>query len=107
MSEQNLSVASLNYQATIVTLRDAAALRDEVVLQGAVRGLENHLESSVVSVDKVVNDLLEPRLLEFTLSGKCIVSKRFLQPLYLLISVYSRERCGGATNNRLDFIASA
>lgn len=56
------------------TLHHAAALRDEVVLQDAVRDLENHLESSVdsASVAKVVSDLSSTqRLLEFVLSGKC------------------------------------
>lgn len=82
MGEQRLDMASAPGTAT---LQDAAALRDEVVLQGAVRDLENYLESSGVSIAKVVSDLSSTqRLLEFVLSGKSIVRDRRVQFPHLL-----------------------
>lgn len=91
MGEQSFGVGGAPCAAMAI-LHDPAALRDEVVLQGAVRDLENHLESSAVNIAQLVSDLSSTqRLLEFALSGKYIVSKCCLRPLYPLTLVRSRK----------------
>lgn len=101
MGERSYDIGGASCAAMAI-LHDAAALRDEVVLQGAVRDLENHLESSAVSVAQVVGDLFSTqRLLEFSLSGKYILSERRPQSLFSLTLVRSSERCGGAEDHRL------